>query len=122
MTGSVSAWIVRILGTMLAAVGAVGVVLGFAQGSSPSERASSAVPIYAVVLVLYLAAFLAVTRRGTGLPPRAMLMGVGLGLLAAALFAAAVPVMPPGVIWLAFVLVAAAAAGAGWLTRPRAAS
>jgi len=118
VAGSVTAWIVRMVGTMLAGIGAAGVVLGFAQGGSPAERASGGVPVYIVVLAVYLGAFLAVTRRDSGLPPRAMLIGVGLGLLAAALFAAAVPVLPPGLTRLAFLLIAAAAAGAAWLTRP----
>ena len=118
VAGSVTARIVRMVGTMLAGVGAAGAVLGFAQGGSPSQRASSGVPQYTVVLAVYLAAFLAVTRRDSGLPTRAMLIGVGLGLLAAALFAAGVPVLPPGLIWWAFLLIVAAAAGAGSLIRP----
>jgi hypothetical protein len=118
VAGSVAAWIVRMVGTILAGIGAVGAVLGLAQGGSPSERASTGVPLYMVVLALYLGAFLAVTRRDSELPPRAMLMGTGLGLLAAALFAVAVPLLPPGLIGLAFLLIAAAAVCAGWLTRP----
>lgn len=115
---SVTARVVRAVGTALAGAGAVGAVLGLAQGSSPSERAGSGVPIYTVVLALYLAAFLAVTRRGSGLPPRAALTGVGLGVLAAGLFAAAVPILPPGLISLAFLLIAAAAGSAALLARP----
>jgi hypothetical protein len=119
--GSVAPRVVRMAGTGLAGAGAAGVVLGLAQGDSLSERAHSGVPVYTVVLALYLGAFLAVTRRDSGLPPRALVTGVGLGLLAAALFTAAVPVLPPGLIRLAFLLIAAAAAGAGFLTRPAAA-
>jgi hypothetical protein len=119
VAGSVTARIVRMVGTALAGIGATGVVLGFAQGGSPSGRANSGVPQLTVVLAVYLAAFLAITTRDSGLPPRAMLMNVGLGLLAAALFAAAVPVLPPGLVFgLALLLIAAAAAGAAGLTRP----
>jgi len=115
---SVAARLVRMVGTVLAGVGAVGVALGLAQGGFPSDRASGGVRIYTVVLAVNLAAFLAVTGRESGLLPRAMLSSVGLGLLAAALFAACVPVLPPGPIGLAILLIAAAAIGAGRLARP----
>jgi hypothetical protein len=118
VAGSVAARLVRMVGTVLAGVGAAGVALGLAQGGFPSERASGGVWIYAVVLAVNLAAFLAVTSRTSELPPRAMLTSVGLGLLAAALFAASVPVLPPGLIGLALLLIAAAAFGAGRLARP----
>jgi hypothetical protein len=114
---SVAARLVRMVGTVLAGVGAVGVALGLAQGGFPSDRASDGVRIYTVVLAVNLAAFLTVTGRGSGLLPRAMLSSVGLGLLAAALFAASVPVLPPGPIGLAILLIAAAAIGAGRLAR-----
>ena len=114
---SVAARLVRVVGTVLAGVGAAGVVFGIALGGSPTERASSGVPILTGVLTLFLLAFLAATARGTALPPRAMLTSVGLGLLAAAVFAAAVPVLPPGLILLAMLLVAAAGAGAAGLAR-----
>jgi hypothetical protein len=117
VAGSVAARLVRMVGTVLAGVGTAGVALGFAQGGFPSERASVGVRIYTVVLAVNLAAFLAVTSRTSGLAPRAMLTSVGLGLLAAALFAASVPVLPPGLIGLALLLIAAAAFGAGWLAR-----
>jgi hypothetical protein len=116
---SATARIVRLIGTALAGIGAAGVVLGLAQGASLSERARSGVPIYTVVLAVYFAAFLAVTRRDGGLPPRAMSTSVGLGLLAAAVFAAAVPLLRSGIIWLAYLLIAAAATAAGQLARPR---
>lgn len=117
VAGSPAARLVRLVGIGLAGAGAVGAVLGLAQGGSPAERAGTGVPLLTVVLGLYLAAFLAVTRDG-GLPPRALLPGAGLGLLAAGLFAAAVPVLPPGLIWLAYLLIAGAAAGTGRLVRP----
>jgi hypothetical protein len=118
VAGSVAARIVRMAGVVLAGLGAAGAVLGLAQGGTSSDRAFSGIPLYAVVLAVYLAAFLAVTRRDAGLPSGAMLTSVAFGLLAAALFAAAVPVLPPGLIWLAYLLIAAAAAGAGRLIRP----
>ena len=118
VAGSATAWIVRMVGIVLAGAGAVGVAFGLAQGGSESERAGSGVPLYTVVLAVYLGAFLAVSRRDGGLPPRAMLTGVGLGLLAGALFAAAVPILPPGLIGLVLLLAASAPAVAGWLTRP----
>ena len=114
---SLAARLVRVVGTVLAAVGAAGVVLGVALGGSPTERASAGVPILTVVLVLYLLAFLAATARDTALAPRAMLGGVGIGVLAAALFAVAVPVLPPGLVALALLLIAGAGAGASWLAR-----
>ncbi len=92
--------------------------LGLAQGRSLSERASTGVPLYTVLLALYLAAFLAVTRHDVALPPRATLTSVGLGLLAAVLFAAAVPVLPPGLTSLAFLLIGAAVVGAARLAGP----
>jgi hypothetical protein len=117
--GSMAAATVRLVGIVLAGVGAVEVVLGLAQGGSPSQRAFSGVPLSTVVLAVYLAAFLAVTRHEGGLAPRAMLTSVGLGLLAATLFAGAVPVLPPGLLWwVGFLLIAAAAAGAARLIRP----
>ena len=118
VAGAVAARLVRTVGTALAGLGAVGVILGFAQGGFPSDRASGGVRIYTVVLVVNLAAFLAATSRDSGLAPRAMLSSVGLGLMAAALFAAAVPTLPPGLVGLALLLVAGAGVGAGWLARP----
>ncbi|MFF5289207.1 hypothetical protein [Paractinoplanes globisporus] len=115
---SAIARVVRSVGVALAGAGATGAVLGLAQGGSSFERASTGVPLYTVVLAAYLGAFLAVTRRDSGLPPRGALISVGLGLLAAGLFAAAVPALPPAVRWLAFLLIAAAGAGAARLTRP----
>lgn len=118
VAGSGTARTARMVGIALAGAGAAGVVLGFAQGGSPAERASVEVPQYMVVLALYLAAFLAVTRRDSGLPGRSLLTSVGFGLLAAALFTAAVLVLPPGLIWLALLLIAGAAVGAAGLTGP----
>jgi hypothetical protein len=119
VAGSVGAIVVRTVGVVLAGAGAVEVVLGLAQGGSPSERAVSGVPLSTVVLTVYLGAFLAVTRRGSELRPRPLLTSVGLGLLAAALFAGGVPTLPPELVWwLAFLLIAGAAVGSGWLTRP----
>jgi hypothetical protein len=118
VAGSVAARTVRSVGTVLAGVGATGVVLGLAQGGSPSERASTGVPLYMIVLAVYLTAFLAVTKPDSGIAPRAMLTSVGLGLFAAVLFTAAVPVLPPGLVALAFLLIGSAAAGAARLTGP----
>jgi len=118
VAGSVPARMVRIAGTGLAGLGTVGVVLGFGQGGDPAERASAGVPIYAVVLAIYFVAFLAATRRESGLGPRAIVTGAALGLLAAALFAVAVAVLPPGVVPVAYLLVVGAAVGAGWLAGP----
>jgi hypothetical protein len=119
MAGSVAAGIARMTGIMLAGIGAVEVILDLAQGGSPPQRAFNGVPLATLVLAAYLAAFLTVTRREGGLPPRALLIGVGLGLLPAGLFAGAVPLLPPHLVWwLAFLLIAAAAVGAGRLIRP----
>jgi hypothetical protein len=114
VAGSVAARTVRMVGTVLAGIGAAGAILGFATGGSPSQRASGGVQC-TVMLALYLAAFLAATRHDIALPPRALLTSVGLGLVAAALFAAAVPVLPPGLIALAFLLIGAAVVAAAWL-------
>jgi hypothetical protein len=102
----------------LAGVGAFGVVHGFGLGGPPSERASTGVPVYTVLLSLYFAAVLAATRRGSAVQPRVLLRSAGLGLVAAALWAAAVPVLPPGIVWLGFLLVIAAGFGAALLARP----
>jgi hypothetical protein len=119
MAGSAAAGIVRIVGVLLAGAGVVEVVPDLARGDSPAERAFHGVPMSTVVLGIYLAAFLAVTRREGGLPPRALLTAVGFGLLPAALFAGAVPVLPPELVWwLGFLLIAAATVGTGWLIRP----
>jgi hypothetical protein len=117
--GSVAAGVVRLVGIVLAGVSAVEVVLGLGQGSSSYQRAFSGVPLATVMLVVYLGAFLAVSRRDSEITPRAMLTAVGLGLLAAALYAGSVPVLPPGLVWwLAFLLIVAAAAGTARLNRP----
>ena len=117
--GSAAAWIVRLVAVVLAGVGVAEMILGFVAGGSPSEQHSNGFPLAAVVLAVYLTAFLAVTRRDGGLPPRALLTGVGLGLLAAALFAGAVPLLwPELVFWLGLLLIAAAALGSGRLIRP----
>jgi len=118
VAGTAAARLVRTTGTTLAGLGAVGVILGFAQGSFPSDRASGGVRIYTVALAVNLAAFLAATSRDSALAPRTTLSSTGLGLAAAALFAAAVPILPPGLLWLALLLVAAAGIGAGSLARP----
>jgi hypothetical protein len=116
--GSAAAGIVRVVGVALAGVGVVEMVLGLTRSDSPAARDSSGVPLAAVVLAVYLGAFLAVTRRDGGLPPRALLTGVGLGLLPAALFAGAVPVLWPALVgWSGFLLIVAAALGSGWLIR-----
>jgi hypothetical protein len=116
--GSAAAAIVRMVGVVLAGAGVVEVVLGLTRSDSPAERNSGGVPLAAVVLAVYLAAFLAVTRRDGGLPSRAMLTGVGLGLLSAVLFAGAVPVLWPALVWWwGFLLIIVAAAASGWLIR-----
>jgi hypothetical protein len=115
---SAAAWIVRMVGVVLAGAGVVEVVLGLTRNDSPAQRNSDGVPLAVVVLAVYLAAFLAVTRRDGGLPARAMLTGVGLGLLPAVLFAGAVPVLWPALVWWwGFLLILAAAIGSGWLIR-----
>ena len=117
--GSAAAWIVRLVAVALAGVGVVEIALGLTDGGSPSEPRTSGYPMAAVVLALYLGAFLAATRRDGGLPPRALLTSVGLGLLAATLFAGAVPLLWPALVgWWGFLLIAAAALGSGWLIRP----
>jgi hypothetical protein len=114
VAGSVAARAVRMVGTVLAGLGAAGAILGFVTGGSPSQRTSGAVQC-TVMLALYLAAFLAATRHDVALPPRVLLTSVGLGLVAAALFAAAVPVLPAGLLLLAFLLIGAAIVGAARL-------
>ncbi|NUR70572.1 MAG: hypothetical protein HOU81_07110 [Hamadaea sp.] len=118
VSGTMAARLVRAVGTALAGLGAVGVILGFAQGGFPSDRASGGVRIYTVVLVVNLAAVLAATSRDSGLTPRAMVSSVGFGLIAAAMFAAAVPTLPPGLVGLGVLLVAGAGVGAGLFARP----
>jgi len=109
---------VRMVGVALAGAGVVVVVLGLVRNDPPAERDTAGVPLAAVVLTVYLAAFLAVTTRDGGLPPRALLTGVGLGLLPAVLFAGAVPVLWPALVWWwGILLIAAAAAGTGRLIR-----
>lgn len=114
-----TAWIVRMVGVVLAGAGVVTMVLGLTRSDSPGQQDAGGVPLAVVVVfAVYLAAFLAVTRRDGGLPPRALLIGVGLGLLPAALFAAAVPLLWPALVWWwGFVLIVAAAVGSGWLIR-----
>jgi hypothetical protein len=115
----VSARIARLVGVVLAGSGAAIVADGLLHpGGSIFVRSARGVPSYAVGFAVYLAAFLLATRRDSGLPPRAVLISVGLGLVAAALFAASVPVLPPVALLLAYLLLAAAAGGAAWLTRP----
>jgi hypothetical protein len=117
--GSAAAWMVRLVAVVLAGVGVAEMILGFVDGRSPSEQHANGFPLATVVLAVYLTAFLAVTRRDGGLPPRALLTGVGLGLLAAAVFAGAVPLLWPDLVfWLGFGLIAAAALASGWLIRP----
>jgi hypothetical protein len=116
---SVAAWIVRLVAMVLAGIGVAEWVLGLVGGGSPSDPHSGGFPMATVVLAVYLAAFLAVTRRDGGLPPRALLTGLGLGLLAAGLFAGAVPLLWPELVWwVGFLLIAAAAVASGWLIRP----
>ncbi|WP_433304859.1 hypothetical protein ACQP2F_16475 [Actinoplanes sp. CA-030573] len=115
---SVAAALVRTVGVALAGAGVVVVVLDLTQTDTPARRTADGAPLAAVVLSLYLAAFLALTSRDGGLPPRAMLTGAGLGLLPALLFAAAVPVLWPALVWWwGFLLIAGAAAGSGLLVR-----
>lgn len=118
VAGSVGAGIVRLVGVVLAGLGAAVVIAGLGTGHTPAQRVGG-MPLATVLLAVHLAAFLAVTRRGGELPARALLTSVGLGLPAAGLFAAAVPVLPPGLMKpLAYLLITGAAAAAGWLSRP----
>ncbi|MCU7730496.1 hypothetical protein ODJ79_42845 [Actinoplanes sp. KI2] len=115
---SAAAWLVRLAGAVLAGGCAAIAGVGLVQGGDTFVRSASGLPLYAAVLAAYLGAFLVVTRRDSGLPPRAALTSVGFGLLAGGLFAAAVPVLPPVAALLAFLLIAAAAGGAAWRARP----
>jgi hypothetical protein len=116
---AVAARIARLGGVVLAGSGAAIVADGLLHpAGSLFVRSARGVPSYAVGFAVYLAAFLLATRRNSGLPPRAVLISVGFGLVAAALFAAAVPTLPPVALLLAYLLLAAAAGGAAWLTRP----
>jgi hypothetical protein len=116
--GTVAAGAVRVVGVVLAGAGVAVVVLGLTRSDSPDAREPGGVPLAGVLLSVYLGAFLAVTRRDGGLPSRTMLTGVGLGLVPAALFAGAVPILPPELVWWwGFLLIVAAALGSGWLTR-----
>lgn len=116
---SVPTRIARLLGVVLAGSGAAIVADGLLHpGGSIFVRSARGVPSYAVVFAVYLAAFLLATRRGSGLPAGAVLISVALGMVAAALFVAAVPVLPPVALLLAYLLLAAAAGGAAGLTRP----
>lgn len=113
-----AAAIVRTVGVALAGTGVVVVVLDLTQTDTPAERTADGVPSAAVMLTLCLAAFLALTRRDGGLPPRATLTAVGLGLLPAVLFAVAVPVLLPALVWWwGLLLIVGAAAGTGRLIR-----
>ena len=58
--GSAAAWIVRLVAVVLAGVGVAEMILGFVAGGSPSEQHSNGFPLAAVVLAVYLTAFLAV--------------------------------------------------------------
>jgi hypothetical protein len=114
VAGSFAARATRMVGTVLAGIGAAGAIFGFVTGGLPTQRASGGVQC-TVMLALYLAAFLAATRRDIALAPRVLLTSVGLGLFAAALFAAAVPVLPAGLIAVAFLLIGAAVVAAARL-------
>jgi len=102
-----------------AGASAAEVVFGLTQGHpAPRPRVDGIIPL-TIVLAVYLAAFLTVTRRDGGLPRRTLLIGTGFGVAVALLFAASVPVLPPGLVWwVGFLLIAAAAVTTGRLTRP----
>jgi hypothetical protein len=114
----VAARAVRMLGTGLAAAGVVGVAHGLGLGGSVDERAHHGIPIYTVTFALYLAAFLAATRRGTELAPLTLLGSAVVGLVAAALWAFAVTVLPPGIMLVGMLLIAGAGGLAAVLARP----
>jgi hypothetical protein len=119
VAASLPAALVRLVAAALAAITAGEVLLGLMQGQPEPGRTVGAAAPATVVLAVCLAGYLAASRRGGELSSRAFSTSVGLGLLAAALFAGAVPVLPPELVWFtAFVLIVAAAVGSGRLIRP----
>jgi hypothetical protein len=119
VANSGAARIARLVGVVLAGSGVAIVADGLLHpGGSLFVRSARGIPSYAVGFAVYLAAFLIATRRDSGVPPRAALTAVGFGLVAAAVFAAAVPTLPPVALLVAYLLLVSASCGAAWLAQP----
>jgi hypothetical protein len=109
-----AARLVRAGGYLLVGAMAVGFVVSVRSNGNPAEQAHYAMPIFTVVLTVYLLGFLAVTARPCVATRRVLTSAVGAGGAATALWVVAALAVPPipASIGLALALTAAAMVGA----------
>jgi len=88
---------------------------------NPGETASAGVPIYTLLLTVYLVGFLAVTARRCAATGRVLATGAGSGVAAALLWLGLVLLAPPvpADLGLAFAVIATAMTGAGYANAGR---
>ena len=120
-----AAWAVRALGFALAGLAVWGVVLEFWYNRGPSgvnpavaERASTGIPMGTALFAVYLAAFLAATRRGSALRGAHLMRVTAISLTGVAGWAGAAILLPSASVLVALLAMAAAGAGAAALAGP----
>jgi hypothetical protein len=114
---------VRAVGLVLAALAVWGVLVEFWFNGDPSqvnpgvaERANTGIPLLTILLAIYLAAFLAVTRRGSVLRGATLMYSLALTLAAVIVWAGAAILIPPASAPIGLAVMAAAGVGAAKLT------
>ena len=111
-----AARLVRAGGYLLVGAMAAGFLVSVRSHGNPDEQARNGVPIFTVVLTVYLLGFLAVTARRSVATRRVLTTAVGAGGAATALWVVAALAAPPvpASIGLALVVTAAAMAAAAF--------
>jgi hypothetical protein len=117
--------VVRTVGFVLAGLAVWGVVVEFWFNGDPAEvnpgvaeRASTGIPSMTVVCAIHLAAFLAVTRRGSLLRGTTLLVSTLFAVAAVVLWAGAAMLLPPASSFICVLMMAAAGIGAATRGRP----
>jgi hypothetical protein len=113
---------VRTVGLVLAALAVWGVLVEFWFNGDPSqvnpgvaERANTGIPLITILLAIYLAAFLAVTRRGSVLHSATLMCSVAFTLAAIIVWAGAAILIPPASAPIGLAVMAAAGVGSAKL-------
>jgi hypothetical protein len=121
-----AALVVRTVGFVLAGLAVWGVVVEFWFNGDPAEvnpgvaeRASTGIPSMTVVCAIHLAAFLAVTRRGSLLRGTTLLVSTLFAVAAVVLWAGAAMLLPPASSFICVLMMAAAGIGAATLAGQR---
>jgi hypothetical protein len=121
-----AARVVRAMGFVLAVLAVWGVLVELWFNGDPSEvnpgvaeRASTGIPLLTVLFAIYLAAFLAVTRRGSGLRGATLMYSIAITLTAVVLWAGVAILISPASAPMGLAVMAAAGVGAAKLASRR---